>query len=320
MKYFIGIDLGGTNTKLGIGDKDGNLIIRDTIKTNSINGIDDTLNRIVEKINSMIKEIKIDKNNIKGIGVGIPGPVKKQSIVGFFANFPWGVNVNLKEKIESLTNIETKIDNDVNVIAKGEAIFGAAKNVKSSVTVAIGTGIGAGIFVDGVLISGFNGVGGEIGHIKVIPHEKIQDGKICGCGQIGCFEAYASATGLVREAISRLLVNKENALYKEINGDLNKLEAKHIFDVAKKGDTFSMDLVDYEANWLAIGLGNVLNLINPEMLVLGGGMIESGDFFIEKIKNNLKKYALPSALENIKIEKAELGSNAGIKGAIALFF
>lgn len=315
MNYYIGIDLGGTNTKLGIGDSSGNLIIFDKIKTNSINGIDDTLNRIWSKLKEMIEQVKIDKKDILGVGIGIPGPVIEQSVVGFFANFPWEKNVNLKEKFELLSGIETKVDNDVNVIAQGEAIFGAAKGSKSSVTLAIGTGIGGGIFVDGKLISGFRGVGGEIGHMKLS-----QGGKLCGCGQRGCFEAYASATGLEREAISRLMVNKQNLLFKVIEGDLNKLEAKNIFDCAKDGDEFSKDLVDYEAEWIACGLGSILNIINPEVVVLGGGMMQSGKFFMEMIKEKIKKYALSLAIENTKFLVSELGDESGVKGAIALFF
>ena len=312
--YYVGIDLGGTNTKIGIGDTKGNLFVSDSIKTESIKGIDYILNKIWIKIQEMSNLININISDIKGIGVGIPGPVENQSIVGFFSNFTWDKGINLKEKFEQVTGIETLLDNDVNVIAKGEVIFGAAKNSSSSITIAVGTGIGGGIFVNNKLISGVKGSAGEIGHMKVAVN-----GKLCGCGQNGCFEAYASATGLVREAISRLAVNKKNMLFQKYQNDISKIEAKDIFDCAKLGDKFSQELLDYESEWLACGIGSLLNIINPEVVVLCGGIIQGGDFFIEDIKNKLKKYALPIALEKLKFVKGELGNDAGIKGAITLF-
>lgn len=234
--------------------------------------------------------------------------------MAFFANFPWGENVDIKSMMEEISGVETKLDNDVNIIALGEAKYGAARGSKTSVTVALGTGIGGGIYVDGKLISGFMGAGGEIGHMKLV-----MDGKLCGCGQKGCFEAYASATGLIREATSRLIVNKQNLLYTMIEGKLDTLEAKDIFDAAKEGDKFSLDLVDYEAEYLAMGIGNILNIINPEKIVLGGGVAMSGEILLNPMKEKLKKYALPVTLKNIEIVQGILGNEAGIKGAVALF-
>ena len=259
MDYYVGIDLGGTNTKIGLLNIEGDILKSSIIKTLSSEGVDKTMERIWGVIQELAKETNINVEDIKGIGMGIPGPVEEQSIVAFFANFPWGTNVNIKEKLEKITGIETKLDNDANIIALGEAKYGAAKGSKSSVTVALGTGIGGGIYVNGMLISGFKGAGGEIGHMKIV-----KEGRLCGCGQRGCFEAYASATGLIREAVSRLTVNKQNLLYTMIEGNIAGLEAKDIFDAAKEGDAFSLDLVDYEAEYLAMGIANILNIINPE--------------------------------------------------------
>lgn len=314
MNYYVGIDLGGTNTKIGVLNKEGDILKSTIIKTLSMEGVDRTLERIWDTIQELAKDLDINKANIKGIGLGIPGPVLDQSVVAFFANFPWGKNVNIKEKLEKLTGIETKLDNDANIIALGEAKYGAGKGSKSSVTVALGTGIGGGIYVDGKLISGYKGAGGEIGHMKVV-----KDGKLCGCGQRGCFEAYASATGLIREAVSRLTVNKQNLLYKMIDGDLMKLEAKDIFDAAREGDVFSLELVDYEAEYLALGVANILNIINPEVVILGGGVALAGDILLNPMREKLNKYALPITLEDLKIVQGVLGNEAGIKGAVGLF-
>lgn len=314
MNYYMGIDLGGTNTKIGILDIEGNIYKSTSIKTLSSNGAQKTLERIWEASKELAKDLQIDISNIKGIGIGIPGPVIDQSIVAFFANFPWGENVNIKKMMEDISGIETKLDNDVNIIALGEAKFGAAKGSRASVTIALGTGIGGGIYIDGHLISGFNGAGGEVGHIKLV-----KDGRLCGCGQKGCFEAYASATGLIREATSRLIVNKNNLLYTIIEGKIDSLEAKDIFDAAKEGDEFSLSLVDYEAEYLAMGIGNILNIINPEIVVLSGGVALAGDILMNPLKEKLKKYALPVVVKDIKFVQGILGNEAGIKGSIRLF-
>ncbi|MCI7343903.1 MAG: ROK family protein [Fusobacterium necrophorum] len=314
MKYYSGVDLGGTNTKIGLCNEEGKILHSSSIKTDSIHGVEDTLERIWLEIQKQLTEEKLTKEDLSGIGIGIPGPVKNQSIVGFFANFPWEKNMNLKEKMETLTGIRTLVDNDVNVIAQGEAIFGAAKGHKSSITVALGTGIGGGIFVDGRLISGMTGAGGEIGHMKLVP-----DGKLCGCGQKGCFEAYASATGMIREALSRLYVNKLNALYEKFQGNYETLEAKDIFEAAAAGDLFSQEIVDYEAEYLAMGIGNLLNIINPEVVVLGGGIALAKEQILEPVKQKIRKYALEITLENLEIKTGVLGNEAGILGAAALF-
>ncbi|WP_300341320.1 ROK family protein [Fusobacterium sp.] len=314
MNYYVGIDLGGTNTKIGILDIQGNIFKSTIIKTLSAEGAESTLTRIWEAAKNLAIELNIEIKDLKGIGIGIPGPVINQSVVAFFANFPWGTNVEIKKMMENISGVETRLDNDVNIIALGEARYGAAKGSSTSVTIALGTGIGGGIYIEGKLISGFTGAGGEVGHMKLV-----KDGRLCGCGQNGCFEAYASATGLVREATSRLTVNKNNMLYSMIDGDIERLEAKDIFDAAKKGDKFSMDLVDYEAEYLAMGIGNILNIINPEKIVLGGGVAMAGDILLSPMKKKLEKYALGVTLENLEIVQGVLGNEAGIKGAVGLF-
>lgn len=229
MSYIAGVDIGGTNTKIGIVDEEGEILVKKSIKTLSLEGAEKTMTRIWETIRELLSSLNIDEKDLKGVGMGIPGPVMNKKVVGFFANFPWERNLNVSQMFEIISGKTTRLDNDVNVIALGEAKFGAGKGAGSSVTIALGTGIGGGIYVDGNLISGFTGAGGEIGHMKLV-----QNGKLCGCGQRGCFEAYASATGIEREAVSRLLVNKTNLLYEKINGDISRLEAKDVFDAAKE--------------------------------------------------------------------------------------
>lgn len=315
MKYIIGIDLGGTNTKIGIVEETtGEVISSILIKTESEKGIENTFDRITKAINEILLNNEIEKNLVIGVGLGIPGPVINQSIVGFFANFPWEHNINVKTILEEKINIPVKLDNDVNAIAAGEMWLGAAKGYKSIVCLALGTGVGGGIIVDGKLIGGFRGAGGEIGHMVV---EK--NGKLCGCGHKGCLEAYCSATGLIREASSRLAVNKNNKIWELIDGDIIKLEAKHIFDAAKADDYLALDILDYAVEYLAIGVGNLINIINPEIVVIGGGVSLAGDILFDSLKIKLQSIALGISMDNLKIEPAKLGNDAGVVGAAALF-
>ena len=311
MDYYVGIDLGGTNTKIGVVDKEGNKIFTTTIKTESIDGYEISLNRIADILKENLKEYEITLDKVGGVGIGVPGPVVQTRIVKFFANFPWPENLNLAEEFEKRIGLKVRADNDVNVITLGEMWKGAGKGHSNVLGIAIGTGIGGGIILNGQLVSGKNGTGGEIGHTKLV-----RDGKLCGCGQKGCWEAYASATGLIREAQGRLIVNKKNQLYEMTKG--RELEAKDVFDAAKAGDKFSVDIVDYEAEYLAMGISNLLNTLDPEIVVLGGVVSLAGDFLIDRVKESLKKYALPSALEGLKIVQAELGNDAGILGAAYL--
>lgn len=277
-------------------------------------GVESTLKRIWASIKGLLEKNEINYEDLLGVGMGIPGPVREQEIVGFFANFPWEKNLNIAKLFRNISGKETKLENDVNVIALGEARHGAGRGAKTSVTIALGTGIGGGIYIDGKIISGFNGAGGEVGHMKLV-----KDGKLCGCGQKGCFEAYASATGIEREAISRLKVNKTNKLYQKLNGEIDKVEAKDVFDCAKEGDAFSLDIVDYEAEYLAMGIGNILNLINPEKIILAGGVSLAGDILLDRVKEKLPKYAMSVAIENgFSIELGILGNDSGIYGASAL--
>ncbi|WP_177161968.1 ROK family protein [uncultured Fusobacterium sp.] len=314
MKYIAGVDIGGTNTKIGIVSSEGRIVAKESIKTLSMEGVESTLKRIWASIKGLLEKNEINYEDLLGVGMGIPGPVREQEIVGFFANFPWEKNLNIAKLFRNISGKETKLENDVNVIALGEARHGAGRGAKTSVTIALGTGIGGGIYIDGKIISGFNGAGGEVGHMKLV-----KDGKLCGCGQKGCFEAYASATGIEREAISRLKVNKTNKLYQKLNGEIDKVEAKDVFDCAKEGDAFSLDIVDYEAEYLAMGIGNILNLINPEKIILAGGVSLAGDILLDRVKEKLPKYAMSVAIENgFSIELGILGNDSGIYGASAL--
>lgn len=313
MAYFVGIDIGGTNVEIGILNAEGDILGKESIKTESKKGAEDTFNRIWNKTKELAERLKVKLEEIEAIGLGIPGPVVNNSVVKIAANFSWNNDFPAKELMEKVTGKPVKVGNDVKVIALGETLFGAGKGYKNSITIPIGTGIAAGIIIDGKILEGAGGAAGEFGHVVVN-----KDGYKCGCGLTGCLETYCSATGIVREGRRRLEIDKNNALYELIGGDLEKLEAKHIFDLAKKGDKFSNEIVEFFCDKLAEGVGMLLNIINPEIIIFTGGVAKAGEIITNGVKKYLPKYALGMTMENLIFTFGKLEEEAGIKGAAAL--
>lgn len=313
MNYFVGIDIGGTNVEIGILNAQGDILGKESIKTESKKGAEDTFNRIWNKTKELAEKLKIKVEGIEAIGLGIPGPVVNNSVVKIAANFSWNNDFPAKDLMEKVTGKPVKVGNDVKVIALGETLFGAGKGYKNSITIPIGTGIAAGIIIDGKILEGAGGAAGEFGHVVVN-----KEGYKCGCGLTGCLETYCSATGIVREGRRRLELDKNNALYEVIVGDLEKLEAKHIFDLAKKGDKFSSEIVDFFCEKLAEGVGMLLNIINPEIIIFTGGVARAGEIITDGVKKYLPKYALGMTMENLIFTFGKLEEEAGIKGAAAL--
>ncbi|WP_308574807.1 ROK family protein [uncultured Fusobacterium sp.] len=313
MSYFVGVDIGGTNVEMGILNELGEILIKKSIKTDSKKGAEDTFGRIWTAINSLITELGITKDDIKSIGMGIPGPVLNNSVVKIAANFSWGDNFPARELMEKISGKPVKVGNDVKLIALGETLFGAGRGYKNSITIPIGTGIAAGIIINGAIVEGADGAAGEFGHVVVN-----KQGYKCGCGLTGCLETYCSATGIIREGKRRLAENKDNALYRRINGNIDSLEARDIFDLAKAGDKFCMDIVDWFCEYMAEGIGMLLNILNPEIIIFSGGVARAGDILLDGVKKNLAKYALGMTMENLKFAFGELNEEAGIKGAAAL--
>lgn len=313
MNYFVGIDIGGTNVEIGILNAQGDILGKESIKTESKKGAEDTFNRIWNKTKELAEKLKIKVEDIEAIGLGIPGPVVNNSVVKIAANFSWNNDFPAKDLMEKVTGKPVKVGNDVKVIALGETLFGAGKGYKNSITIPIGTGIAAGIIIDGKILEGAGGAAGEFGHVVVN-----KEGYKCGCGLTGCLETYCSATGIVREGRRRLELDKNNALYEVIDGDLEKLEAKHIFDLAKKGDKFSSEIVDFFCEKLAEGVGMLLNIINPEIIIFTGGVARAGEIITDGVKKYLPKYALGMTMENLIFTFGKLEEEAGIKGAAAL--
>ncbi|CAM3134691.1 ROK family protein [Streptobacillus felis] len=311
MKYYGGIDLGGTNSKIGILDETGKIVYSTIVKTESSLGYEESVKKLSDHIKFGLEKNGISYSDFVSLGIGVPGPIVNKSTVLMWANFPWPNNLNLAKEFENELLKPVFLDNDVNVITLGELWVGAAKGYKNVLGMAIGTGIGGGVVVNGEIISGKNGASGEIGHI---PIEK--KGRLCGCGKRGCFEAYASATGIARIAKDRLQVNKNNELYNLTYG--RDPEAKDVFECAKNGDKLSLDIVEETAEYLAIGISSALSILDSDIVVIGGGVALAGDFLIDKIKKYLPEYLMSSIVNNVEIKIAKLGNDAGIYGAAYL--
>lgn len=315
MKYYLGIDIGGTNTKIGVINSKSELIFSNIFRTKSSIGFKEAIKRISIKIKDFLKQKNVNLEDIISIGVGVPGPVKDKSVVITFSNFSWEKNLNLKEEFEKHFNKPVYVDNDVNVIVLGEYWKGVAKGYNNVLMLAIGTGIGGGLIINNKLISGKNGNAAEIGHIKLTTNE---NAKLCGCGQKGCFESFASATGLIREAVSRLMVSNNTKLLKKYKNTWDDLEAHHIFSLAKEGDKLCQELVEYEAYYLAHGISISVNLLDPDLVVIGGGISKAGDYLLDKVKGYMKNWTMLNILENLEIKQSILGDDAGIYGAVYL--
>ena len=307
-KYCFGIDVGGTSVKCGLFQTDGVLVEKWEIPTRKENSGEAILPDIAKTILDKIAERKLDKEEIDGVGIGVPGPVNERGEVPCAVNLFWGFKEVTKELTE-LTGLPSKAGNDANVAALGEAWKGAAAGAKNVILVTLGTGVGGGIIVDGKIVGGAHGAGGEIGHAAVDHEEK----EACNCGNCGCLEQYASATGIARVTKKYLEEHDDETVLR----NTPELTAKAIFDAAKLGDEVAIKMVDETAKILAKGLSLVACVVNPQVFVIGGGMSKAGDFLIEQVQKYYQEYAF-HACKNTFFKLANLGNDAGIYGCVRM--
>jgi glucokinase len=307
-KVCFGIDIGGTTVKLGFFTQEGELQDKWEIPTRTEHSGDYILEDVAKSIDLFITDNNINREDIIGLGIGVPGPVMEDGTVLGCVNLGWSV-FNVAKKMEELTGFKTRVNNDANVAALGEMWQGGGKGYKSLIMVTLGTGVGGGVIVNNEIITGAKGAAGEIGHIKV----NIKEENTCGCGNRGCLEQYASATGVVREA-KRLLdkTSEESSLR-----TLEDITAKDIFDHAKHGDAIAKELVEILGEYLGLALSNVAAVVDPEVFVIGGGVSKAGDILISTIEKHYDNNSM-FALKNKKFELAKLGNDAGIYGSAKL--
>lgn len=307
-KYGFGVDVGGTTIKMGFFETSGKLIDKWEIKTDTSNGGENILSDIAKAIDNKLAQEGISKNDVQGVGVGVPGPVNSKGIVHKCVNLGWGV-FNVEEELASLTGLKVKAGNDANVAALGEMWQGAGKGSEDMVMVTLGTGVGGGIIVDGKVIAGANGAGGEIGHITV-NNDEIE---ACNCGQYGCLEQYTSATGIVRMAKRKLAKTDEETSLRAVE----ELSAKTIFDEAKKGDKIAGELVEELGKILGGTLSNIAAVTNPEVIVIGGGVSKAGQILIDTIHKHFTESVF-HACKDTRFVLAGLGNDAGMYGCVKM--
>jgi glucokinase len=313
--YFIGVDLGGTNIKFGIVSEQGKIVQKGMLPAQAGQGRKAILNNINKAVRESLTFAREKKIKIKGIGVGSPGTVNLNSgkIEGSCPNLPQMVNVNLKRWLSKSFKFPVYVDNDANLMALAESKFGAAKGYKDALCLTLGTGIGGGIILDGKLFHGSNFAGAEFGHMTIC-----HNGRRCNCGGIGCLEMYASAPAMVKDAKRLLRRNRKSIIRKLIQADTSKLTTKVIFEAEKKGDVLASDVVNQACAYLGAGIASAVNLLNPQVVVIGGGVSEGGQSFIRRIEKEVKRRAFPSATKNLKVVRAKLGNDAGFIGAAML--
>ena len=307
-KYGFGVDVGGTTVKMGFFETSGELLDKWEIKTDTSDNGKAVLPDIAQAIDNKLAQEGISKSDVEGVGIGVPGPVRSDGVVNGCVNLGWGV-INVAEELGAQTGLKVKVGNDANVAGLGEMWQGGGKGSKDVIMVTLGTGVGGGIIVDGHVVAGYNGAGGEIGHITV-NHDEIEP---CNCGQYGCLEQYTSATGIVRTAKRKLAKTQDATKLR----DYKDITAKDIFDAAKEGDTFAKERVDDLGQKLALAAGNIALMVDPEVFVIGGGVSRAGQILLDAVNAHFKKYTFGKAQETGFV-LATLGNDAGIYGAASL--
>lgn len=308
-KVYFGVDVGGTTVKIGLFDEKGDILEKWEIVTRKDEDGKYILGDIADSIQKKSEERSFGKEQIGGIGIGIPGPICEDGTVLKCANLGWDV-FNVAKKLAEITGIENvKVGNDANVAALGEMWKGGGKGHKNVIMVTLGTGVGGGVILNGKILTGMKGAAGEIGHLTVNYEEE----DTCGCGKRGCLEQFASATGIVKET-KRLLARSEKQSKLR---DIKNLSAKAIFDLAKEGDELANEAVEQLGEYLGIACSHIAAVVDPEVFVIGGGVSKAGTILIDVIKKNYEGNVM-FALKNKEFKLAELGNDAGMYGCVKM--
>lgn len=307
MKYGFGIDVGGTTVKLAYLNENGEMLDKWEIPTATANGGEQILPDIAASVKDYLHRKDIHPDRLLGMGIGVPGPVDSKGVVNRCVNLGWG-RFNIAEALSSLTGLPVRAGNDANVAALGEFWKGGGKGCENMVFVTLGTGVGGGIVVEGRLLHGATGAGAELGHLVL----KKDETEPCSCGKYGCVEQYCSATGIVRLANRHLAATAAPSVLR-----MDKLTAKAIFDAGKAGDPVAEEILQEYYELMGQFLGDVCTVVNPEVVVLGGGVSKAGNMLLEGIEPYFRRYAF-HATANTRFALASLGNDAGAYGAFKL--
>ena len=311
--YYIGLDVGGTTFKAGVVTEDGRIVHKDAMPT----GIERPYQEIIADMAALCKKVAadagIEMSEIKSIGVGVPGLFdNKTGMIPFCTNLGWH---DIPFVAEMKKHLDTPVygDNDATVAGLAESVAGVSAGIKDSVFLTLGTGVGGGIIIDGKPYSGAHGCGSEIGHMMIK-----MGGELCTCGNYGCFERYASATAIIREARKAVAEHPESSMLAACGGDPEKLNAKIVIDAARAGDEAAKAVFGGYVQALAVGIINIINMLDPEVIVLGGGVSAAGEFLLDAVREAVKPMVFFKTMPYARIELAQLGNDAGIIGAAML--
>jgi len=305
-----GVDIGGTNTVMGLVDRDGNILAEASLLTADYPKIQDFVNSVAEAINEMHK--KAGSVNILGIGIGAPNGNYYKGTIEQATNLVWRGVIPVADMIEKKTSVKVVLTNDANAAAMGEMIFGAAKGMKDFIVLTLGTGLGSGIVVNGQMVYGHTGFAGELGHMVIVP-----GGRACGCGSHGCLETYASATGLVRTVLLLLSEMREESVLRQIPPA--ELTAKKVAEAALQGDPVALQAFDFTADKLALGIGNSVICTSPQAVFLFGGLVNAGELLFRPLRQYIDKYVMPWYRGRFEVLPSGIKEhNAAVLGAAAL--
>ena len=313
--YYLGIDLGGTSIKAGICDENGSILYKESCPTVTDEDGDRIINDMAALCGRVIAKCGIKADDIEYAGIASPGTAdSERGIIVYACTLPF-LNYPIAEKLSGLTGIKRiNVENDANAAAKGEATIGAAKGYANSVMITLGTGVGGGIIIDNKVYAGFNFAGAELGHIVIV-----HGGKPCTCGRSGCWESYASATALIEQTKEKMLASRDSLMWSLAEGDIERVGGKTAFTAMKQGDKTAAEVVDAYISYLACGIVNIINIFQPEVLSIGGGVSNEREYLTKPLIDIVKKeqYSRNSPKQTI-IKTAQLGNDAGIIGAAML--
>lgn len=306
-QYVFGVDVGGTTVKLGLFTEEGKILDKWEISTRTDDSGSHILPDIAESIEAKMKEKKIDKADVAGVGVGAPGPIDEEGVVHRAVNLGWGT-FSIRDTLRGLLNLPVSAGNDANVAALGEMWKGGGIGCKDMIMVTLGTGVGGGIIINGKMLTGSTGAGGEIGHI----HVEDKETESCNCGNYGCLEQYSSATGIARLARQILEKSQKDSVLRT-----GKISAKTVFDAVKEKDEIAIQVAEQFGKYLGDCLAAISGVVNPEVIVLGGGVSKAGEILMDFIKPHYEKTVFHGS-RDVKFTLATLGNDAGIYGAAKL--
>ena len=312
--YYVGIDLGGTNIAIGLVDENGKIVHKDSVPTGRERPYNEIIKDMAMLSLKVIEDAGVDMKDVKSIGIGSPGtPNNKDGVIVYSCNLNFR-NVPMREEMQKYVDLPVYIENDANCAALAESVAGAAKDVEHSVTITLGTGVGGGIVINNKVYSGFNYAASELGHTLIVC-----DGEPCTCGRRGCWEAYASATALIRQTKEAAQKHPESRINSLVDGDLSKIDAKTSFDAAREDDEVGKEVVKRYIKYVAEGIIDVINNLQPAAVVIGGGICKEGENLLKPLRELV--YAgiyTKDEVPRTEIRVAQMGNDAGIIGAAML--